>query len=136
MQRVCARRTISWIVRAAAATLLIVTYTEAQTESEDISERGAPLFNDLGDHQCAISTSSSEAQKYFKSRSRRRIAKISNVILKTVGRCMDYSPVGGRRVKLKKRMQWRSVFATPGGLRISPSLVELLIATERDTVVG
>jgi tetratricopeptide (TPR) repeat protein len=44
---------------------MLVTYTGAQTKPEEISERGAPLFNDLGNHQYLISTKSSEAQKYF-----------------------------------------------------------------------
>lgn len=65
MQRVGVRRTISWIVSAAAATLMLITYTGAQTKPGEVSERGAPLFNDLGDHQYRISTNSPDAQKYF-----------------------------------------------------------------------
>lgn len=65
MQRVGVRRTISWIVGATAATLILITYTGAQTRSAEVSQRGAPLFNDLGNHQYAISTNSPDAQKYF-----------------------------------------------------------------------
>lgn len=65
MQRVGVRRSIAWIVSVAAATILFVTYTRAQKKPDEISGRGAPLFNDLGDHQHPISTKSAEAQKYF-----------------------------------------------------------------------
>ena len=64
MQRVGVRRSIAWLV-SVAATIVFVTYTRAQTKPDEISGRGAPLFNDLGDHQHPISTKSAEAQKYF-----------------------------------------------------------------------
>lgn len=50
---------------AAAATLVLITYSAAQTESGEAKERGAPLFNNLGNHQYGVSTRSPEAQKYF-----------------------------------------------------------------------
>lgn len=65
MQRAGVRGTISWIVSAAAVTLMLITYTGAQTKPGEVSKRGAPLFDDLGNHQYTISTNSPEAQKYF-----------------------------------------------------------------------
>ncbi len=56
------RRIVSWIVSAAAATLMLMAYGAAQTNPEDkMNERGAPLFSDLGDHEFAISTKSPQA---------------------------------------------------------------------------
>jgi tetratricopeptide (TPR) repeat protein len=65
MQRVGVRRTFSWIVSAVAATLVLVIHTGAQTKPGEVSERGAPLFNNLGNHHYPISTKSPQAQKYF-----------------------------------------------------------------------
>jgi tetratricopeptide (TPR) repeat protein len=66
MHRAGVRRIVSWIISAAAATLMLVAYGAAQTNpAGQINERGAPLFTDLGDHQFAISTKSPQAQKYF-----------------------------------------------------------------------
>ena len=65
MQRVGMRRALLWIVSAAAATLMLITYGAAQTNHGEASKRGAPLFDDLGNHHYAISTKSPQAQKYF-----------------------------------------------------------------------
>ena len=66
MQRASMRRIVLWIVSAAIATLMLISYGGAQTKLADgVNERGAPLFNDLGNHQHAISTKSPEAQRYF-----------------------------------------------------------------------
>ena len=65
MQRAGVRRIIAWVTTAAAATLITITDTGAQTKPDKVSELGAPLFNDLGDQQYPISTKSPEAQKYF-----------------------------------------------------------------------
>ena len=65
MKRVNVQKAVWWIVSAAAATLLLITYTGAQTKPSEVTERGAPLFNDLGNHQYPISTKSPHAQKYF-----------------------------------------------------------------------
>jgi hypothetical protein len=52
MQRVGVRRIALWIVNAAIATLILITYAAAQTKMvRDVNERGAPLFKDLGNHQ-------------------------------------------------------------------------------------
>ena len=60
------RRIVSWIVSAAIATLMLVSYTAAQTKmAGEVNERGAPLFNNLGNHQYPISTKSPQAQQYF-----------------------------------------------------------------------
>lgn len=64
MQGAGVRRSVSWIM-AAAATLVLITYSAAQLKSGEANERGAPLFNDLGNHQFAISTTSPAAQEYF-----------------------------------------------------------------------
>ena len=68
MQIAGMRRVVLWIVSAAIATLMLIGYSGAQTKLEgegEANERGAPLFNDLGNHQYPISTKSSEAQRYF-----------------------------------------------------------------------
>jgi len=66
MQMAGMRRVVLWIVMAAIATLMLISYSGAQTKlAGEANERGAPLFNDLGNHQHAISTKSSEAQRYF-----------------------------------------------------------------------
>jgi tetratricopeptide (TPR) repeat protein len=66
MQRKTLRRIGLWIVTTAIAALMVVGYSAAQTMPADkMDERGAPLFNDLGDHQYPISTKSPQAQKYF-----------------------------------------------------------------------
>jgi tetratricopeptide (TPR) repeat protein len=45
---------------------MVISYSAAQTKmADEINERGAPLFNDLGNHQHSISTKSPAAQKYF-----------------------------------------------------------------------
>lgn len=60
------RKIVSWIVGVAVATIMLISYTAAQTRPEDkTGERGAPLFNDLGNYQHSISTRSPQAQKYF-----------------------------------------------------------------------
>ena len=66
MQRAGMRKVVLWIVSAAIATLMLVSYGGAQTKlGDEVNERGAPLFNDLGNHQHAITTKSPEAQRYF-----------------------------------------------------------------------
>lgn len=66
MQIAGMRKVVLWIVSAAIATLMLISYSGAQTKLEgEANERGAPLFNDLGNHQHAISTKSSQAQQYF-----------------------------------------------------------------------
>jgi tetratricopeptide (TPR) repeat protein len=66
MQRAGVRRIVLWIVGAAVTTLMLITYSAAQTKmAGEVNERGAPLFNDLGNHHFAISTKSPQAQKYF-----------------------------------------------------------------------
>jgi len=66
MQRAGIRRVVLWIVSAAIAMLILLSYSGAQTKMEgEANEDGAPLFNDLGNHQHVISTKSSEAQRYF-----------------------------------------------------------------------
>ena len=66
MQKAGGRTVILWTVSAAIAMLMLISYSGAQTKLEGgVNERGAPLFNDLGTHQHAISTKSAEAQKYF-----------------------------------------------------------------------
>ncbi len=66
MQKAGGRPVILWTVSAAIAMLMLISYSGAQTKLEGgVNERGAPLFNDLGTHQHAISTKSAEAQKYF-----------------------------------------------------------------------
>ena len=64
--QIAGMRVVLWIVSAAIVTLMLVTDSEAQTKlASEESERGAPLFNDLGNHQYRVSTNSPEAQKYF-----------------------------------------------------------------------
>ena len=66
MQRAGMRKVVLWIVSAAIATLTLVSYGGAQSKlADEINERGAPLFDNLGSHQHAISTKSPEAQRYF-----------------------------------------------------------------------
>ena len=66
MQRVGMRRVVLWIVSGGIATLMLISYSGAQTKlAGEAIKRGAPLFEDLGNHQHAISTKSSEAQRYF-----------------------------------------------------------------------
>lgn len=66
MQRLGVRRIVLWSVSAAAAMLMLITYNAAQTKpASEVKEHGAPIFNDLGNHQYAISTKSPQAQKYF-----------------------------------------------------------------------
>jgi tetratricopeptide (TPR) repeat protein len=66
MQIAGMRSVVLWIVSAAIATLILISYSGAQTKlAGEAIKRGAPLFNDLGNHQHAITTKSSEAQKYF-----------------------------------------------------------------------
>lgn len=66
MQRTGVPRILLWIVSAAVATLMLIAYGAAQTQpAREAHERGAPLFNDLGNHQYAISTKSPQAQQYF-----------------------------------------------------------------------
>ncbi len=56
MPRAGVRRIGLWIVSAAAATLMLISYGRAQTTpAGETSKRGAPLFSDLGNHQHAIS---------------------------------------------------------------------------------
>lgn len=65
MQRIRLRRTLVWLC-AVVATIMLASYGVSQTNPADkTSERGAPLFNDLGTHQHPISTKSPQAQKYF-----------------------------------------------------------------------
>jgi hypothetical protein len=60
------RRIGLWIISALIATLMLISYSAAQTKmAGEVNERGAPLFNNLGNHHFAISTKSPEAQKYF-----------------------------------------------------------------------
>ena len=66
MQRAGIRKVVLWFVSAAIATLMLVSYSGAQSKlADEINERGAPLFNNLGSYQHAISTKSPEAQRYF-----------------------------------------------------------------------
>lgn len=66
MQIAAMRRVVLWSAGAAIATLMLINHGEAQTKlAGEVNDRGAPLFNDLGNHQYRISTSSPEAQKYF-----------------------------------------------------------------------
>lgn len=65
MQRAGVRRIGLWVVSAIAATLMLISYSGAQTKPASETKPGAPLFNDLGNHQYAISTKSPAAQKYF-----------------------------------------------------------------------
>jgi tetratricopeptide (TPR) repeat protein len=66
MRRTGVRRIVWWIVGPVAATLMLVTYSAAQTRiAGEVNELGAPLFNDLGDHEFAITTRSAQTQKYF-----------------------------------------------------------------------
>ena len=66
MQRIGVRKIVLSMVGAVAATLMLITYSGAQTKMEgEVSERGAPLFNDLGNHEFSISTKSPQGQKYF-----------------------------------------------------------------------
>ena len=66
MQRTCVRRIGLWVISPVIATLMFISYSAAQTKTAgEVSERGAPLFNDLGNHQYAISTKSPHAQQYF-----------------------------------------------------------------------
>lgn len=66
MQRAGMRKVVLWIVSAAIATLMLVSSSGAQTKlADEINERGAPLFDNLGSYQYAISTKSPEAQRYF-----------------------------------------------------------------------
>jgi hypothetical protein len=64
MQRIGVRRSVLRIVSAAAAALMLITYSAAQTKMEgEVSERGAPLLNDFGNHEFSISTKSPTARE-------------------------------------------------------------------------
>jgi len=65
MQRAGVRRALLWIASAVAATLMLIAHGAAQSKHGEASKRGAPLFDDLGNHQYAISTKSPQAQEYF-----------------------------------------------------------------------
>ena len=66
MQRIGVRSIVSRIVGPVAVTLMLLTCSAAQTKmADEVNQRGAPLFDDLGTHQFPISTKSPQAQKYF-----------------------------------------------------------------------
>lgn len=56
MQIAGMRRVVLWSVGAAIATLMLINHGEAQTKlAGEVNDRGAPLFNDLGNHQYRVS---------------------------------------------------------------------------------
>ena len=70
------KKIISWLVSALIATLVLFSYGAAQTHpltprhsvvppAVEMNNAGAPLFNDLGNHQYLITTKSPQAQHYF-----------------------------------------------------------------------